>query len=190
MNVKVGTCSKCGDEGVRITYRASIPSQCMCMGCDIIRRRERNKACQSIQRARKRAKDRVKEPAKAKASPMKRSPIQRVPIAKKKTKRLVAKRTADDVLNKSLWWRRKHACYECLKPLEFPGPPPKWVFSHVHGKGARPDLRYVRENVVFHCSDCHREWEAGGKRSEKMPRTLQLFERISVKYPDNINRRQ
>jgi len=185
----VGKCSKCGENGARITYRWTSLDKCLCVKCDMDRKRELNNARQSVYNAQKRAKAQLSPPDKPYSFKNKRSTVKRVPIAKKATRRLVSKQGKDAVLNKEIWHHRKHCCYECLKPLEFPGFPPKWVFSHVHGKGSRPDLRHLKANVVFHCFCCHQEWETGGKRDEKTPRTLQLFEKISVKYPDNRNGR-
>jgi len=86
-------------------------------------------------------------------------------------------------VNKEIWQDRRHECFECEKPLVFPGKPPKWVFSHAHSKGSRPDLRHVKENIALHCKACHRVWEFGAR--EFMPKTMALFQRLGEKFPDN-----
>ncbi len=189
MKAAIGDCSGCPGKGVEITYRPSIPSRCLCRKCDNERKRVLQNTRQSVYQARKRAKDRLSPPKKPYSFKNKRSSIVRVPVKKKPTKRYVTKQEKDAVLNREIWRDRKHCCYECLRPIEGDGFPTKGVFSHVHGKGARSDLRFLKANVVLHCPTCHQEWETGGKRSERMPNTLKLFEKIGVEYPDDKYKR-
>lgn len=108
-------------------------------------------------------------------------PLKRTPLSKKPTSRLQEAREEDKKLNEGIWAERKHECFEDGTPLRG-NPLPIW-FSHVHSKGARPDLRHNPRNIVLHCMSCHHEWEFGNR--ENMPKTLKLFRELSVEYPDN-----
>lgn len=36
-------------------------------------------------------------------------------------------------------------------------------FAHVRSKGARPDLKYDKDNIVIKCRQCHGQEHASGK---------------------------
>lgn len=184
MATHTGDCSKCPRRGVKITYRYTNPRHCLCDECDIARIRNRNA---------------LKARNKARKSYHKggtRKPLKRAPISKSPTKARVSLLKEDERINRGIWRDRKHVCFECDSAIPpgidskgQPTVPAKAVFSHVHSKGARPDLRHVKENIVLHCPEpCHQTWE-GGKR-ESMPRTSALFERLGEKYPDNKHGRE
>lgn len=65
-------------------------------------------------------------------------------------------------LYKEIWDNRPHVCEVCNKDI------PYMVahnFSHIHSKGARPDLKYDKRNIQIWCSSvqrkgrgCHELW--------------------------------
>lgn len=184
MKVHIGNCDCCPATDVRIAYGWSTLKKLCCI-CNSARLRKAKSAKSSVRAAgEKKARHIAAKQQKPIKPPKPKKPrLPKKPIKKKVTKSRRTNLEKDAILNKEIWKKRKHACYECLRPLDFPGFPEKRVFSHVHGKGAHPALRHVKLNVVLHCFDCHDNWE-GGKR-ETMPNTLQLFERIAVEFKDN-----
>lgn len=173
MNSKahIGDCSKCGDTNVVIAYGWSTRKR-LCAKCNQGRMREANAAWQGVYRAKKKIVRQIGSKC-----------VVRKPVKKAPTKRHGEDQAKDSKMNREIWQDRKHVCFECDSGLRFPGFPPKWVFSHVHSKGARKDLRHVKLNVVLHCRGCHNVWEFGAR--EFMPKTLKLFEKIAVEHQDN-----
>ena len=73
------------------------------------------------------------------------------------TERQISKLKMDDVINKEIWAERPRICEECQSPLKTP--PVKSYFSHLLSKGAHPELRHDKRNIVLHCRECHNKWE-------------------------------
>ena len=48
-----------------------------------------------------------------------------------------------------IWEERPHACENCGYPIR---EPIAHVFSHIHSKGARPDLKFKKSNIRLECS--------------------------------------
>ena len=161
----IGDCSGCGSPSVPIVYGWSTLKR-LCFICNSQRLRSAQKAKGSVRAAKEK---KVRQ-------------IARKSIFKKPTQRQKTKWALDGEVNREIWRDRKHVCYECETPIH--GEPRKIYFSHVHSKGAREDLRHEKANIVLHCPPCHRKWESAAGR-ENMPKTLQLFEKLSVQYKDN-----
>lgn len=104
-------------------------------------------------------------------------PLKRTPISKKPSHGLVAAIMRTKELNKRIWAERPHVCVECAANL--PDHPDGIFFSHLHTKGSHPSARHDPDNIVLHCPDCHQMWEFGGRREERMPKTLKLFNRYN-----------
>lgn len=173
----IGDCDICPEKEVVIAYGWSTRGNKHCRGCNNTRiRNRRHLQAKNFIRKSYRKGGQRKFPQR----PLKRQVRKMVP---KTTKAQKEKLSKDDQINAEIWKDRKHECFECGKGLH--GAPVKGYFSHVIGKGARPDLRFVKKNIVLHChpGGCHHQWETGDR--ESMPRTLQLFIRIGVEYPDN-----
>jgi hypothetical protein len=162
----IGDCSGCSKKRVNIAYGWSTLKK-LCDDCNFARLRAGNKARAAVRVTKERKLRHI------------------APKQQKPTTRCTRSREKDSVVNTEIWGERSHECLECGKPLGIR--PMKIFFSHVHGKGARPDLRHVKENIALHCLPCHRVWEFEAR--EFMPKTLKLFHEISVKYQDNINGR-
>ena len=120
--------------------------------------------------------------------PLKRTRLKVKPVSLSRAPSVAQKQRwdQDQVVIEDIWLNTKHVCFECGDKIKNPD---KRHFSHVHGKGARPDLRFARENIVLHCVPCHRGWETGGRRDQDYPKTNKLYFEIQEKYPDNINGR-
>lgn len=73
------------------------------------------------------------------------------------TPRHITKLNMDDIINKEIWEERPHVCEECGDNL--PKIPVKSYFSHLLSKGAHPELRHDKDNIVLHCKPCHNKWE-------------------------------
>ena len=162
----IGDCSGCGSPGVPIVYGWSTLKR-LCFICNSQRLRGVQKAKSSVRAAKEK---KVRQ-------------IARKSHSRKPTDRQKTKWALDGEVNREIWRDRKHVCYECEKSLACVNPP-KIYFSHVHSKGSRPDLRHEKANIVLHCPGCHRQWESAAGR-EKMPKTAQLFEKLSVEHQDN-----
>lgn len=170
MNIHIGDCHKCPATDTRIVFGWKTLDRQHCVKCNGDR-------LQAIKRGRARTR-----PRKAVIVDYTRSNA-RIPISAKPTDALRELREKDDALNKEIWDTRKHECFECGRWLAV-SPPPKGYFSHVHSKGSRPDLRHEPRNIVLHCfPKCHRTWETGNR--ESMPRTLELYNQLSVEFQDN-----
>ena len=61
-------------------------------------------------------------------------------------------------LYKSIWKEREHLCQNC--GVYIPSPVVH-NFSHTRSKGARPDLKYEKDNIQILCSSVNRQ---DGKR--------------------------
>lgn len=57
-------------------------------------------------------------------------------------------------LYKEIWENRPHVCEVCGEPIPYPV---AHNFSHIHSKGARPDLKYDKANIQLWCSTVQRE---------------------------------
>jgi len=86
-------------------------------------------------------------------------------VSKKVTERQLSKYRMDDLINREIWHERKRECVECGSPLI--SPPVKSYFSHLLSKGAHPELRFDKENIVLHCRGCHNKWEFAAGFREK-----------------------
>lgn len=64
-------------------------------------------------------------------------------------------------LFKEIWSEREHICCKCgrvlLEPMRV------HYFSHIHSKGARPDLRLNKDNIELLCMECHHKYEFGSR---------------------------
>lgn len=69
------------------------------------------------------------------------------------------KPTGELALFRQIWANREHRCVHCGAVL--PDPPRASYFSHIHSKGARPDLRLDPSNIELVCTDCHQKYEFG-----------------------------
>jgi len=175
---KIGECHKCGETAVRITHGWKTRANQHCTACNTARIRNRRllQARNALRKGHAKGGD-------------KKTPIKRLSkLSGKPTKAREDLLKMDAKMNREIWAERKHVCFECGKKLH--ERPLKGYFSHVHSKGARPDLRFVRENVVLHCfpGGCHAVWEFGAR--EFMPMTQKLFDEIAGKFPDNKNGRE
>ncbi len=120
--------------------------------------------------------DRLKKVAaeKPKKEIKPRTPLKRQPLKKKSTHGHVANMMKAKELNKKIWAERPHVCVECAANL--PDHPDGIFFSHLHTKASHPKSRHDPDNIVLHCPDCHHEWEFGGRREDRMPKTLKIFQ--------------
>jgi len=155
MASKVWKCTGCKQPDKVIVFgwnnRFQIGRPVLCAVCNLIRKR-------------KQAQDKPK-PATA----------PRKPIAKRSDKQ-IQKDKRKDKLNAKIWKERPHVCFETGAPL---GDKPLGIFfSHVHSKGARPDLQFDPRNIVLHSPAAHDTWEFGDRST--MPKTLQIFEELKV----------
>lgn len=68
-----------------------------------------------------------------------------------------------------IWRIRKHQCQnkDCKKKLNHEAR--AHYFAHIHGKGARPDLRTDLRNVVLLCEGCEYKSQNSGWRSINLP---------------------
>ncbi len=69
-------------------------------------------------------------------------------------------RLQDKKIFLEIWSEREHICVCCNQELLFPN---TWYFSHVVSKGALPQARHDKENIVLKCDKCHFEWEHGDR---------------------------
>jgi hypothetical protein len=177
---RIGDCHKCPATGVKITYGWSTRNNRHCHTCDCARIRNRNalRARNYLRKSYEKGGTRKSPPR-----PLKRIVRKANPEAGRimPTKAHAEDLRRDGRINREIWAERPHVCFECGKDLG--KRPLKVYFSHCHGKGARPDLRHVKENIPLHCRGCHNVWEFGAR--EFMPRTLELFNELSVKHKDN-----
>lgn len=56
-------------------------------------------------------------------------------------------------LYKEIWDERPHVCANCGYPIR---EPIAHVFSHIKSKGARPDLKFDKDNIELLCSTWNR----------------------------------
>jgi hypothetical protein len=181
MNTKerIGDCHKCPATGVPIPYGYSTRNNRHCTACNHARIRNRNalKARNGLRKSYRKGGER-----KSLQKPIKR----KIPARGKrgpKFKTTQAHRdnlAMDKAVNAQIWEERHHGCLECEKQIKTCT---KRNFSHVHSKGARPDLRHEKKNIAIHCYSCHDTWEFGDRNT--MPITLNLFIRLGVEFPDN-----
>ena len=61
-------------------------------------------------------------------------------------------------LYKEIWNEREHRCTNCGMWIAYPV---VHNFSHIRSKGARPDLKYDKNNIEILCSSVNRFYEAG-----------------------------
>jgi hypothetical protein len=115
---------------------------------------------------------RKRKDAQAKPKPV---AMPRKPIAKRSDKQ-VQKDKRKEAFNRKIWKERPHVCFETGQPL---GEKPRGIFfSHVHSKGARPDLQFNPANIVLHSPTAHDTWEFGDRST--MPKTQELFDRLNL----------
>ncbi len=69
------------------------------------------------------------------------------------------KSTGEAQLFKEIWMERPHICSHCGRQLS--SPMRAGYFSHIHSKGARPDLRLCKDNIELLCLECHARHEFG-----------------------------
>lgn len=69
------------------------------------------------------------------------------------------KNTGEAQLFKEIWAERPHVCAHCGRQLS--DPMRAGYFSHIHSKGARPDLRLCKDNIELLCLECHSRHEFG-----------------------------
>lgn len=60
-----------------------------------------------------------------------------------------------------IWFERDHICNKCGRVLH--EPMRVHYFSHIHSKGARPDLRLDKNNIELLCMECHYKYEFGSR---------------------------
>lgn len=181
--IHIGDCHKCPAEGVPIPYGWKTRDNQHCRPCNYTRiLNKRVQQAKNFLRKSYRKGGQRKFPQR----PVKGQVRRMLP---KSTKRQKEKMSEDARINAQIWRDRKHECFECGKGLH--GEPVKGYFSHVIGKGARPDLRFVKRNIVLHChpGGCHQIWETG-KRRESMPKTLKLYNELCVEFKDNKFQRE
>lgn len=53
-----------------------------------------------------------------------------------------------------LWYEREHCCSNCG---EWIATPVVHNFSHIRSKGARPDLKYDKDNIEILCSSVNKQ---------------------------------
>lgn len=75
--------------------------------------------------------------------------------------RLKKRNTGEAKLFREIWSERPHVCSCCGKILA--EPMRAGYFSHIHSKGARPDLRLCKDNIELLCLECHSRHEFGFK---------------------------
>lgn len=91
------------------------------------------------------------------ASKYKASRMSKEPIKRKVPKR--RKPTGEAEVFKEIWDEREHICTNCKAHL---GDEAKtFHFAHKIPKGREPKLRLVKENIMLHCFECHREYDQG-----------------------------
>lgn len=86
-----------------------------------------------------------------------------------------AKICADTAFYNEIWAERNHSCEECGRNLGDTWK--RYMFSHLITKGAHPDLRYDKRNIVLKCLECHNRWENGDRRNM----------RVFARYRDTIS---
>lgn len=52
-------------------------------------------------------------------------------------------------LYREIWAEREHSCVHCGQAILYPI---VHNFSHIRSKGARPDLKFVKDNIEILCS--------------------------------------
>ena len=67
--------------------------------------------------------------------------------------------TGEAELFKEIWAERAHICSH--RGRQLPSPMRVGYFSHIHSKGARPDLRLCKDNIELLCLECHARHEFG-----------------------------
>lgn len=84
----------------------------------------------------------------------------RAEVKRERPKRVKRKEaTGEAALFRQIWADREHRCVRCGRVL--PDPPKASYFSHIHSKGARPDLRLDPNNIELLCTECHQKYEFG-----------------------------
>ena len=98
---------------------------------------------------------------------------QTIPIKKQsdtKKKEKMQQRIEDNEFYLEIWDDRKthRRCVYCGRKLG--NTPYKYMFDHVLEKGVFRTLRYIKENVVLSCWDCHQV-----KTSQKYTQTMKII---------------
>lgn len=57
-----------------------------------------------------------------------------------------------------VWDEREHVCSNCGVPIPYPA---VHNFSHIRSKGARPDLKYDKDNIEILCSSVNQNFRTG-----------------------------
>jgi 5-methylcytosine-specific restriction endonuclease McrA len=82
----------------------------------------------------------------------------------KETKWKKRKVTGEKALFEEVWNERPHTCEKCgEKLLEFN----VWYFHHIKSKGAHPELRLDKNNIMIICAKCHYQEHNVGKAKHK-----------------------
>lgn len=82
-----------------------------------------------------------------------RLPKRRIQNTRKK------KPTGEREMFLEIWEERPHVCKNCGRHLG--NEPRAHYFSHIHSKGAHPELRLKKSNVDLLCYDCHHDRDFG-----------------------------
>ena len=108
---------------------------------------------------------------------MKRSPLKKI-SEKKKAMLEQSKKEQIEMWNffYQIWENRVHRCEICNISLGLL--PQSYMFDHIIEKSKRPDLKFVSDNIVLTCLECH-SCKSNGHPKEKH---LQLINKLKEKY--------
>jgi hypothetical protein len=101
---------------------------------------------------------------------MQQSSSQTPSAPRKENWRYRRKTTGELKLFREIWAERVHQCTHCKIKLEAPDNTGDFVkmFAHIKSKGAYPELRLEKGNIMIHCFECHRQYDQETKdRYEK-----------------------
>jgi len=85
--------------------------------------------------------------------------LKKTPIKYKK------KETGELEFMKQVWEERHHICEECNVYLPEFSP---FCMAHILGKGAAPEHRLNKNNIMILCPTHHMQWDAGDKKTMKI----------------------
>jgi|TARA_R100000329_G_scaffold114770_1_gene94282 5-methylcytosine-specific restriction endonuclease McrA len=91
-------------------------------------------------------------------------------------------RQSQKELFKNVWQKRKHFCQVCKR---FLGHIPKtFFFAHILSKGAYPRYKFLEENIILLCRDCHYKYDfqGGCKEDERFRGLLQRKQELKEQY--------
>ncbi|MDX1629670.1 MAG: hypothetical protein R3345_13280 [Fulvivirga sp.] len=81
-------------------------------------------------------------------------------------------KTGEYDLFKEIWDERAHKCVICNDPLHFFN---VCYFAHVLGKGAYPELRMAKKNIVIMCFDHHQIYDHHTHKAKEDKRFNKIF---------------